>query len=113
MVELRHWLSRGDWKSEEAGGNRTPSKFNCKLSLHVRIIIFHCLVYFVVHMTIATTYMHFPIAMANTTYVVGGALGWNVPPKPDYYEAWIKGKKFIKGDSFWFMFEEKNIPSHK
>ncbi|KAI3711645.1 hypothetical protein L1987_70184 [Smallanthus sonchifolius] len=54
---------------------------------------------------IVVAYMHFLTTVAYTSYLVGGARGWIVPPNPNHYEAWMKGKKFFKGDTFYFVHE--------
>ncbi|XP_076901718.1 early nodulin-like protein 5 [Bidens hawaiensis] len=46
-----------------------------------------------------------PVASIKSKYVVG-AQGWIVPPNPDYYEEWKRGKKFVVRDEFWFKFED-------
>ncbi|KAM0020704.1 putative Phytocyanin domain, cupredoxin [Helianthus debilis subsp. tardiflorus] len=61
---------------------------------------------FMVVTTIVIACMHFPTTLAVTSYVVGGAKGWSMPQKPNHYEAWTEGKKFIKGDRFYWVFNE-------
>ncbi|KAJ0861215.1 putative Phytocyanin domain, cupredoxin [Helianthus annuus] len=61
---------------------------------------------FMVVTTIVIACMYFPTTLAVTSYVVGGAKGWSMPPKPNHYEAWTEGKKFIKGDRFYWVFKE-------
>lgn len=51
-------------------------------------------------------YTHFYTSMANTSWVVGGARGWDSPPRPNFYEEWVKEKKFVKGDIFHFIFKD-------
>lgn len=50
--------------------------------------------------------MHLPITMAATSYLVGGAKGWHTPSKPNYYDEWLKGKKFVKHNVLHFIFKE-------
>ncbi|KAK1413928.1 hypothetical protein QVD17_29665 [Tagetes erecta] len=57
--------------------------------------------------TLLVACMHFSVTTAATSYLVGGAYGWIVPPKPNHYEEWRKGKKFVKGDVFHFIFKNK------
>ncbi|KAJ0724250.1 putative Phytocyanin domain, cupredoxin [Helianthus annuus] len=56
--------------------------------------------------TIVVACMYFPTTLAATGYVVGGANGWSMPQKPNHYENWTKGKRFIKGDAFFWVFKE-------
>ncbi|XP_076915884.1 cucumber peeling cupredoxin-like [Bidens hawaiensis] len=44
--------------------------------------------------------------MAATSWIVGGAYKWTLPSKPNFYEEWTKGKKFLANDSLWFLFED-------
>ncbi|KAK1413930.1 hypothetical protein QVD17_29667 [Tagetes erecta] len=60
----------------------------------------------VVVTTLTVACMHFSTMMAATSYLVGGAKGWHLPSKRNFYEEWAKGKKFIKGDKFFFIFKE-------
>ncbi|KAF5776341.1 putative Phytocyanin domain, cupredoxin [Helianthus annuus] len=62
---------------------------------------------FTVVTTIVIACMHFPTTLAVTSYVVGGAKGWSMPQNPNHYEAWTKGKKFIKGDHFYWVIKER------
>ncbi|XP_022731416.1 stellacyanin-like [Durio zibethinus] len=41
---------------------------------------------------------------ARTTYVVGDALGWLVPPGPAVYTIWAANKTFRVGDTLVFNF---------
>ncbi|KAD2393863.1 hypothetical protein E3N88_40840 [Mikania micrantha] len=62
---------------------------------------------FVVVTTIIMAYMRFPTIMAATSYVVGGAYKWTLPPIPNFYKEWTKEKKFLVNDTFYFRFKEK------
>ncbi|XP_076915881.1 early nodulin-like protein 9 [Bidens hawaiensis] len=59
----------------------------------------------VVVTTIMVAYTHFYASMAITSWVIGGARGWDSPPRPNFYEEWVKEKKFVKGDYFYFIFK--------
>ncbi|KAK1413929.1 hypothetical protein QVD17_29666 [Tagetes erecta] len=68
------------------------------------------------HIVVVTTLvvvasMHFSTTTAATSYLVGGANGWHLPSNPHHYEEWAKGKKFVKGDQFFFIYkkEEHNV----
>ncbi|KAL8242987.1 hypothetical protein R6Q59_013289 [Mikania micrantha] len=57
-------------------------------------------------LTIMVSYMQFPTAKAATAYVVGGAHEWTFP-RPNFYEEWSRGKKFMPYDKFYFNFKHK------
>ncbi|KAF5776336.1 putative cupredoxin, phytocyanin [Helianthus annuus] len=62
----------------------------------------------VVVTTIVVAYLHFPTTMARNNWIVGGARGWIVPPNPNYYESWKKGKEFFTSDVYWLVFKNKS-----
>ncbi|KAF5776333.1 putative Phytocyanin domain, cupredoxin [Helianthus annuus] len=62
----------------------------------------------VVVTTIVVAYLHFPTTMASNNWIVGGPRGWIVPPNPDYYESWKKGKEFFNSDEYWFVFKNRS-----
>ncbi|XP_050375148.1 umecyanin-like [Argentina anserina] len=39
-------------------------------------------------------------------YTVGDAMGWMVPPTPDYYDKWVSKYNFVENDTLVFNFEQ-------
>ncbi|MQL75845.1 hypothetical protein Taro_008238 [Colocasia esculenta] len=37
-------------------------------------------------------------------HIVGGSLGWRLPPNVTFYEEWTRNKTFVVGDKLVFMF---------
>ncbi|CAH1426500.1 unnamed protein product [Lactuca virosa] len=60
---------------------------------------------FMVIMALMLASVQFQSTTAQTTHVVGDALGWNIPPNgPSAYTTWASGQTFSVGDVLLFNF---------